>query len=272
MTESLPYSTENEPLWTYAFDYTSSDGRKVLLRALLDTRTRLASNAENTFTLQDVFTYKKDLAIGTNRKSPACNVLLDFLFYQLWKEDLISNASLFLYPSHYPKKVNPVMEQYVKFRKKLFSASYIPDALHRWKPTPDKSFLRARKQYQKISFASEFNSLALAHKENLKDTLIVLDDFTTTGLSLDAARNLLKKTDAERIALCAVGKFSRPKPRYKEYEVKTDFDPYSKKDKVTSNEDYSLKVREVQTDYQAQSKLQKHFKRLSLLLFSNDYS
>lgn len=147
---------------------------------------------------------------------------------------------------------------------KSFDLKFLPNAIYRWEDCLDKSSARLAKFYYKANFKDEFNSLCLDTKEKIRDkALILIDDFTTSGMSLESGRNLLERSDIDTLVIGAFGKYNRPVTKHSIYEVNTMFDPFCEYNKVKNSKDYSLKVSDIQADYNSQSKIVEYFDRLS---------
>jgi hypothetical protein len=198
------------------------------------------------------------------KTSPSGKSLIDLMMYQVAQEGFIHhNSCILLYPSHLPGKVNEALKEHLPRIAYQLGSYCVKDTLIRWKPTLNKSFARMEGKYHKISFETEFNSLCLDIKRKINEnTLIVVDDFTTSGLSFESARNILEKTEAERIVLCAIGKYTRPIANYNLYSVQKDFNAFLKTDKITAK-DVQVRKKAVLMNSTAQSLIHEYFQRLS---------
>ena len=264
LPESVKTYRDTAPLWTYSLDWKTSKGLQVCFRTMINARIEFPSNSENSFVLRDIFQAKKNIMIGNDKKVYAGKAIIDFMLYQLSQEGLINSDSCFLlYPNHNPGGVNEVLEDTVPALSYRFGSYCIKDSLVRWRTTLNKSIARTNKEHHKINFESEFNSLCLDIKRKIRDkTVIVLDDFTTTGLSFDATKNLLEKVEVDKVVLCAVGKYTSPYATYSSHEIKKEFNPFIEVDKITSKDVIQVK-KNVLVNSASQSLIFEYFQRLA---------
>lgn len=255
---------DTAPLWTYSLDWKTPKGLQIAFRTLLNACIKLPNTDKTSFVLRDIFQAKKNILLGNDRKVSAGKAIMEFMLFQLSQEGLINSDSCFLlYPNHNPGGVNEVLEDTVPALSYRFGSYCIKDGLIRWKTTLNKSIARTNKEHHKITFESEFNSLCLDAKRKIRDkTVIVLDDFTTTGLSFDATKNLLEKVDVDKVVLCAVGKYTRPYATYSNYEIQKEFNPFIESDKITSKDVIQVK-KNVLVNSTSQALIVEYFQRLA---------
>lgn len=192
---------KDPPLFTYKVDL----DEKTKYRVLFDAGVKLKDYSGSPFSLQDLFTYSKNYYIGA-KKFNVKAVLFLFLVIQLWKEDLARKGVIWcIYPSSKKGKISPNMEPYLRFFRGL-TGSYYKPVFIRVEDTLDKSDARRKSEYYKINFTKERDTLQICEKVKGK-RIIVVDDFTTTGMSLEIAKLLLLESGASEIILCAIGKY-----------------------------------------------------------------
>ena len=205
------------PRWAYALEV---DKYRLQLRSLLGAKVMLpSSEPADSFKLQDVFTHEKPVKVG---KDPARNLLMLHAVTSLYLEGLIPPHSPFaVYPSSNPNKRNRVLQEFVQPVSRLFHAYFKEDLLVRASEAPDTSMerWRAREEGREpdVTFTDQANTVHVNPKYwNLIDgrTAFVFDDFTTTGMSLEWARNLLYAAGAARVIMVTVGKYPRPHTVY----------------------------------------------------------
>jgi hypoxanthine phosphoribosyltransferase len=254
------------PLWTYSLNWKTKHGLKIYFRTLLNACVKIpsTSNHQTNISLRDIIQTQKNTTLGTHRKVSAPKAVMEFMLSQLSQEGLITSDSCFLlYPNHTPYQVNEVLEETLPALSYRFGSYCIKDSLIRWKQTLNKSIARTNKEHYKINFETEFNSLCLDIKRKMRDkTVIVLDDFTTTGLSLDSSRNLLEKVDVDKVVLCAIGKYTRPTATFSSYEIQKDFNPFIEADKVSSK-DIIQEKKNLFVDTKAQDLIIEYFQRIN---------
>lgn len=196
------------PHWSFGLD-----GDNWQLRSLLPASAVLPStNPKSTFTLQDVFTYDREIGIGSD---DARDVLMLFVLASAYLEGLITaNPLICVYPSSRRGKVNGQLEDYLDKAAKLFHGYYRDDLLVRAADAPDTSLARWEARQRgvdaKVSISTQATTVHLGAKYRGKlsgKTVIVFDDFTTKGMSLEWARLVLDAGGAENIILLTIGKY-----------------------------------------------------------------
>ncbi len=200
----------------------------------------MPASSPNQFTLQDVLTYKKEVVVGNQ---PARDLLVLHAITSLYSEGLIKPSSWFsVYPSSEVNKRNPILEEFLSLIARLFRGYYKENLLMRAVDAPNTSRLRANHQHDKVNFSLQTNTVHVNpdYEVTINDkAVIVFDDFTSTGMSLDWSRNLLQKAGASDISLITVGKYGGGNGQYdartpisettiepfrlKEYDWRNDF-------------------------------------------------
>lgn len=198
------------PRWAYALDLPKQG---LTLRSLLPASVKLDGNAPRSkFSLQDVFTYEKDIEVGAHK---ARDLLMFHALSSLYLEGLIPPNALFTpYPSHERGKTGGPIATFLRPASTLFHGYFKDDLLDRQAEAPDTSMERAAAKRERrqstVSFADQVRTLCLSpsYRGRLEGkTVIVMDDFTTTGMSLEWARNLLSRAGADKIILMTIGKY-----------------------------------------------------------------
>lgn len=217
------------PFWAYATDF---EDEPVRLRALLPSNVRLHSD-DGKFAVQDVFTYEEEIQVAT---MPANTMLLALVVASLLREGIFEapperSMPIFApYPGSSRGSETKLFDEPFELLASYARGYYYPDLLVRKKDAKDKSLLRWKcSQGEPVSLPTiknEVGTLVLnkAHKEKLKGRrVVVLDDFMTTGMSLEWAKTLLLSAGAAEVVMVAVGKYPKPHDRYR---FEGDVDPY----------------------------------------------
>ncbi|WP_144120909.1 hypothetical protein [Catellatospora sichuanensis] len=218
-----------EPRFSFSYD---DPKRRLALRCVLPASATLPANPpKGSFTLQDVFTYHRPIDIGESRAS---DMLTLHAISSLYVEGMLPKGAFFcVYPSSKVGKLSKELEQFVKPAASLVHGYYKDDLLVRAVEAPDTSLARvnARKagRPSPVSIANQVQTVHLGagYRRKVKDkTVIVFDDFTTTGSSLEWARNLLVSAGARQVIALTIGKYS---PRYATYDPKPGvlIDPFA---------------------------------------------
>jgi hypothetical protein len=210
-----------EPRWSFWRDDSS---RRFSLRCLLPAGAVLpATRPGSSFKLQDVFTYGRDVKVGSYG---ARDLLVLHAISSLYVEGLLTrNARFCVYPSSRRGRISEALEQYVRPAASLVQGYYKPDLLLRVEDAIDTSLARYRAKQTgreaNISIATQAESVCVGERHRNKlagKTVIVFDDFTTTGMSLEWARNLLLSTDVEKVVMLTIGKYGSA---YDVYDLKS---------------------------------------------------
>lgn len=219
------------------FSYQFRLDDKVERKFLFDIGTKIPVDGENNVHLANIIKpdYNRNFTIGGR---PARESLLLLLLLQLWLSGSLNNTNYFIfYPGHKAGTENRLIKSYFTEIAKIAFKSYFKEKLiHREKDTLQKHIARLRHEYNKISFKNEFNTLCIKEKIPLKRRIIVIDDFTTTGLSLESAKLLLLSAgyQPENIKLVAIGKYGYT---YDMYKLLKKINPFNCENKI-SEENY----------------------------------
>jgi hypothetical protein len=206
--------------WSFSLD---DSARKLRLRALLPASAKLPSTKpSSSFKLQDVFTYKNEVFIGP---STARNLLMLHALTSLYAEGVTATRSFFcVYPSSQPGTVSEQLEGYLRYAVSIFGSSYKSDLLVRSVAGVDTSIARVRRRQgldaPEVSIANQASTVIVNERYRGKlanKTVIVFDDFTTSGMSLEWARHLLLAAGAANVILLTIGKYGS---RYDTYDLK----------------------------------------------------
>jgi hypothetical protein len=193
--------------WEYRLD---DEARGLHVRSLLNAEVRLAATGR-TFTLQDVFKYDNNPAVGEFR---ARDVLMLHAIANLYAEGLICPGCRFVvYPSSTPGNLSPTLAEFLEPAAKTFHGFYKPSLVVRAAQAPDTSVVRA--QGGLAHFRDQARTVKV-HPENEGKmggkTVVIFDDFTTSGMSLDWGRTLLSAAGADRVVLVTFGKYAQNHP------------------------------------------------------------
>jgi len=216
--EFLNIFFSDPPLYTFQYDY-----ENIFLRILFSINTKIPLQFNSTVvSLTDIFKSTQKYTIGNRLKWDARLFLLLLLIIQLWKEGLIKRTKkekktepvyLGVYPSSKAKKYSPNIEPFINFLKGL-TGSYYKEILFRNSDTIDKSLERykARQENRKpnISYSQELETLEIGRNINTKiiKNIVVIDDFSTEGISFEAAKNkIIQNIKPNRLILAAIGKY-----------------------------------------------------------------
>jgi hypothetical protein len=131
-----------------------------------------------------------------------------------------------IYPGHEIGSTNPLLAAFSTYLTKSFRNRFIPDLLVRHRDAPESKSVPGNErkiidQFRTIVVNDAYRS-KIAHGGG--KTVLVLDDFTTSGSSLEVARRMLLQAGAKQVIGIAVAKyrqthtFTRITRRWNPYE------------------------------------------------------
>ncbi|MFJ8855717.1 hypothetical protein [Streptomyces sp. NPDC102437] len=219
----------DEPCWAFSHD---DDARSFKIRSLLPPNVRFPQAPGRTFELQDIFTRGRTITVGTQ---DARDILMLRLLSSAYLDGTLPHRSLFcVYPSSSPGKVSQQLAGFLTKAKVMVGSYYREDLLERVAQAPDTSWERAKKNWGQVSTAdisigAQARTVRInpKYKGKLKGkTVIVFDDFTTEGKSIEWARTLLASAKAAQVIALTIGKYGAS--RHTAYQLRpgTTIDPY----------------------------------------------
>jgi len=201
-----------------------------------DVRALIGDHTGLTETLKKVLKEQKDIEIGSTRKISVRNLLFLYLITQCYLSGLIINIDwITIYPGHSQNSLNSTLHQYSESITRIFREKFVPDLILRHKDAPESKF-----QGKKRNIFDQFMTIKINSKYQKKiqgKSILVLDDFTTSGYSLETARCMLLKAGAQSVTCLAIAKFRRT---YSMANVRKNWNPFEpcfldKKDITVSN-------------------------------------
>ncbi len=227
--ELLEHFLLDEPRWAFSHD---DDARSFKIRSLLPPNVRFPQAPGRTFELQDIFTRGRTITVGTQ---DARDILMLRLLSSAYLDGTLPHRSLFcVYPSSSPGKVSQQLAGFLTKAKVMVGSYYREDLLERVAQAPDTSWERAKKNWGQVSTAdisigAQARTVRInpKYKGKLKGkTVIVFDDFTTEGKSIEWARTLLASAKAAQVIALTIGKYGAS--RHTAYQLRpgTTIDPY----------------------------------------------
>ncbi|MER8096488.1 hypothetical protein [Streptomyces goshikiensis] len=224
VTQFIATFLTSGPSWSHRLDRDNW-----ALRSLLPASATLPSTSPGTtFRLQDVFTYGKPIKIDSG---DARGILMLFVLANAYLEGLLpANPYFCVYPSSKKGKVSEQLQGYLDKAASLFHGYYREDLLVRTVDAPDTSLERWKasqgRPAEEVTIATQARTVHLGERYRGKlagKTVVIFDDFTTHGMSLEWARLLLNAAGVERIIMLTVGKYGT---RHTRYELIGQVDPY----------------------------------------------
>ncbi|MFJ5657291.1 HAD family hydrolase [Streptomyces microflavus] len=219
----------DEPRWAFSHD---DDARSFKIRSLLPPNVRFPQAAGRTFELQDVFTRGRTITVGTQ---DARDTLMLRLLSSAYLDGALPHRSLFcVYPSSSPGQVSQQLAGFLTNAKAMVGSYYREDLLERTGQAPDTSLERWRRSRGEagtadISIGAQARTVRINPKYRGKlkgKTVVVFDDFTTEGKSIEWARTLLTSAHVHQVIALTIGKYGAS--RHTAYQLRsgTVIDPY----------------------------------------------
>lgn len=198
----------NEPEWLFALDDVE---RRLRVRSLFQPDETFPGTSPTSFNLKTVFTYDQKVTVGAGS---ARDILMVHLLCSAYLDGSLPGRAWFcVYPSSTPGRVNDQLAEFLQVAKVMVGSYYRGDLLVRASKAIDTSMARANRQHGTVSIATQATTVHLNPKYRSAvrgKTVIVFDDFTTEGMSLDWARNLLTKAGAREVIGVTIGKYRKP--------------------------------------------------------------
>ncbi|MEM1268404.1 MAG: HAD hydrolase-like protein [Bacteroidota bacterium] len=183
-------------------------------RAVISQHSRIGSQ------MRAVLKEHRDVQVGPGMS------LRPLLFYYTLSQCYLSGAHdgkrlIAVYPGSQPKRPNSTLAEFGELFDLTSQSNYLTDLLIREKPAPEQKKAGVRR-----SFGPQLETVRLndAHKRRISGkSVLVLDDYTTSGVSLAVAHALLKQAGASKVIGVAIGKF-RNKQRV--VKLPASYDPF----------------------------------------------
>lgn len=201
------------PRWQYKLDVPAQG---LVVRSLMYAYTRLPATTQEIFKPHDVFhPVDEDESEIKNVHAYAGELLVLHALTSLHLEGLLQLNSFYTtYPSSTPGEVNPILNKFLEVSAKLFKGYYRGDLLERLYQAPDTSNKRAEANRNgtryEVNFKIQSDTMRVnpKYKRSIKQRqIVVFDDFTTSGTSLEWARNSLLSAGASQVILVTIGKY-----------------------------------------------------------------
>ncbi len=190
-----------------------------LIRNGIDVRCAIAQHGRISGSLTSLLKNQKDFTFSSGLS--ASDLVYYTLLTQLYFSGLANHADIItIYPGHSPGSINPIFSKFLKDYQKMLSIDY-KDLIIRHTPASSSRISGNR------HLENQINTIMLDQSRKgdiLGKHIIVLDDFTTSGTSLEAARILLERAGASKVTLIALGKF---RGSHNVYTLNSTINPYT---------------------------------------------
>ena len=218
--------------WGYVVNSSDSKDRSVKVRAIFS-----SDHINTAHAIRDILKDKIDAPLG---RWNASDYLSFHLLSSIYDEGIHLHKPVWcLYPSHDGAQIG-VLDIFARYASRMFRENFYSDLLLRGQAVDSRHRTRREaKKYGGISEPSiedQFRSIHINPKyaNSIKGkSVIVLDDFITTGGSFEAARNYLYEAEAIDVHCIAVGKFPTP---HKSYSISREIDPFVLNEDISSQD------------------------------------
>lgn len=133
-------------------------------------------------------------------------ILFMYLVSQCYLSDLLSDIDIItVYPGHNKGSTNKVLKDYSSYLSLFFKDKFIDDLILRHTTAPKSTYQQSQR-----NILDQFNTIMINpdYKKKIQTkNILVLDDFTTTGFSLECARRMLLNAGVERVVGIAIAKY-----------------------------------------------------------------
>jgi len=212
------FGKQDEPYfgWTYAAPCADTG-------AAIDVRVLLGDHSWLTDILKRVLKEQQDLRVGP-REVSVRSLLFHYLVSQCYLSGLTSEIDwLTVYPGHEASSTNIFLQQLIETLARAFRDRSVPDLLVRHEEAPKSQYQRAEQR----NIFDQFRTIQLnpKYQKTIRDKgVLVLDDFTTAGFSLETARRMLLQGGAERVVCVAIAKY---RGEHSRTTISKSWDPFA---------------------------------------------
>lgn len=209
------FGMKDTPYFGWEFRQSCRDtGSEIDVRALIYDHSRITNE------LKSVLKNHQDLRIGSS-KNHFRGLLFHYFISQAFMSSLTDDFDwITVYPGHLSSSTNPTLSLISLQLTQVFQSRFKCDLLLR-----EKDALDSRKQ-DKRTIYEQLRTLIVNpnYKQKLRNkNVLVLDDFTTSGCSLEAARRMLLRANARQVKGIAIAKY---RCEYTVSSINADWNPF----------------------------------------------
>lgn len=136
-------------------------------------------------------------------------ILFQYFVSQLYLSGMTHDVDwITIYPSHREDRTNPLLEEFSTYLTQSFRQKFVPDLLIRHTDAQKSQ----RTPGDRRSIYNQFQTIMVNDEYQRKldrgdKTVLVLDDFTTSGCSLETARRMLLQAGVQQVIGVAIAKY-----------------------------------------------------------------
>jgi len=209
------YGIQDEPYFGWTYDSTCQD-----TNSPITVRVLLGDHEGHTQDMKTILKERGDIYIGSNKNSLR-SILFHYLLSQCYLSGLIHDVDFWIvYPGHRERTVNELLASFCETAALVFRDRPLEDLLIRHEDAPESKAQHERNihdQFRTIHVNPEHRNKIAGRR------ILVLDDFTTSGHSLETARRMLMQAGAKEVVCVAFGKYRASHART---IISKDWDPY----------------------------------------------
>jgi len=211
------FGKQDEPYFGWTYAATCAD-----TGADIDVRVLLGDHSSLTEILKTVLKKQRDLRVGSSKVSVRW-LLFHYLVSQCYLSGLTSEIDwVTVYPGHEASSANVLLQHLLETLARAFRDKSVPDLLLRHEDAPKSQYRGAER-----NIFDQFRTIQLnpKYERTIRGKgVLVLDDFTTTGSSLETARRMLLQGGADRVVCVAIAKY---RLEHSKTRISKSWDPFT---------------------------------------------
>lgn len=187
----------------------------------IDIRTLIYDQGRINRDLREVLKHGQQVKLGSH-DADLGQIIFQYLVSSSYQSGLTHDFNyVTVYPGHQAGSLSPILDEFSSILSRLFRTKYLNDLIVRHSTAP-------KSQYQGPN-RSIMNQLRTIHvNPDYKDqiqgkSILVLDDYSTAGYSLETARQMLIRGGASSVIGLAIAKFRNT---HAISRIESSFDPY----------------------------------------------
>ncbi len=210
------YGKQEDPYFGWDYNNRCADtGKPIDVRALFGEHKQLGITGKLKSLLKD------DEDVPVNQHGTMFSaVLFHYFINQCYQSGLMAAVDMVtVYPGHLPGNPNPVLQAFSRILALNFR-KYTPDLLVRHAAALPAHFQAVRQIYD------QFRTINVnpSHPKAVENSsIMVIDDFTTSGNGFETARRMLLAAGASHVICVAMAKYRN---EYTETQIAKKWDPY----------------------------------------------
>lgn len=187
----------------------------------IDVRTLIFDHSPINLDLRSVLKHGSRVSIGSY-DADLGQIIFQYLVSSCYQSGLMQRIDcVTVYPGHEAGSHSPILDEFSSILGTLFHRNYIEDLILRHTTAPKSQYQGANR-----SIINQLNTIHInpKYRRRIQDKrILVLDDYTTAGFSLETARQMLVRGGASDVTCLAIAKF---RSYHSATRIGRDFNPY----------------------------------------------